>query len=334
MNSYNLPDDLSLALFLDNEIIFSSNEKWLHPLFKLEQFLLNTDIDRSKLYLVDRISGIAAANITIYLGIKNVHALLLSKGALALYEKHNINVSYDNITDKIKCMTEQLLSDNMSISDCYKKLRQRANLTKGLELRVENLCFSYGEKKIFNNLSFVINKGDNVILEGENGAGKSTLVKIILSLLKKDSGNILFDNETSCSNIAYIKQFQDSDYFPFTVEEVIKSTTNKSKYLNCDIELALRRVGAFHLLKRIYHTLSGGEKAKVNLARALCSHSKLIIMDEVTASLDIESKKNFVEIVKSLSCVEMPTIILVNHDKYVRDNLPWARMKLEDGQIV
>ena len=74
--------------------------------------------------------------------------------------------------------------------------------------------------------------------------------------------------------------------------------------------------------------------AKVNLARVLASKAKLLLFDEPSASLDREARENFASIMKSLSVTEMPTMLIVNHDKVLSDLLPWPRRRLEGGALV
>ena len=74
--------------------------------------------------------------------------------------------------------------------------------------------------------------------------------------------------------------------------------------------------------------------AKVNLARVLASRAKLLLFDEPSASLDREARENFAAIMTSLSVTEMPTMLIVNHDKALSDLLPWPRQRLEGGVLV
>lgn len=334
MENYKDPLDNSytFALFNNEELIFHSNGNWLHPLFQAEEFLKTYKGDKSNLKAHDRISGRAAASLTIFLDIKAIHVDLIGRGALSLYEKHNVECTYDKIIDKIQCITEDLVKDDMSIASTYQFLRRKANLTKGLSLQVKDLSFSYAEKPVLDNISFSILPGEAIILSGENGEGKTTLIKIILGLLKQKKGEILFDGKEKRENICYIKQTEDIKDFPFSVREVVSIGLKENEEES--IELSLRRVGIYHLIDREYCTLSGGEKQKVNLARALASKSKLLILDEPTASMDKKSKNEFVKLLSGLTFNEMPTILLVSHDEEVKTELNWKNITLSGGKIV
>ncbi len=315
-------------------MVFSSSGRWLHPLFLLETFIKEHSLDGRELSLHDSISGIAAATITIYLGIGKVHSDLMSIGADKMLSSHNVEHSYGTLTERIKCITETMIDPSDSIGDSYIKLRKKADLASGLRLEVKNLTFSYGNgRKILDNLSFILNPGDTVILEGENGSGKTTLLKCILSLLRPSSGAVLFDGKEEVIDTAYIKQRVESERFPLTAGEIVSLAVPKGKDRKAEMELAMRRTGSYHLASRNYFTLSGGEEAKVNIARALAGESRLLIMDEPSAALDRESKKEFAGLMKSLQFTEMPTVLLVSHDEELSAMLGWPRLRLEGGRL-
>ena len=306
-----LPEGTSLALFCNDRLIFSSKGKWLHPLFEAEDWLRKHDSICGELTLHDSISGLAAAFLTVRLNVRKVNVDMISSLAIPLYEKYGVKVTYKKEVDRIKCITETLIRPEMSLDEAYVALRKKASLTSGISLKVEGLCFSYGHKPVIDNLSFYLERGDALILEGENGSGKTTLLRLILGLEKPSSGTILYDDRPDRPRIGYIRQFAEMNG-----------------------ELALRRCGAWGLRDRMFFSLSGGEMAKVNLARTLASRSRLIVMDEPSASLDADSRNAFCEIMHSLSVTEMPTILIVNHDSWLSQALNWPRRRLEGGHLV
>jgi len=128
MNSYKsaLKEGLSLELYDEEELIFQSSGKWLYPLFEVESFLNGRSADVSSLALHDHIDGKAAAMLTVHLGIRRVHSDILSKGALDIFTKYGVDISYDTLVEKIQCMTEALIGEDMSPKDAYKMLYERA----------------------------------------------------------------------------------------------------------------------------------------------------------------------------------------------------------------
>ncbi len=311
-------------------MIFSSSGKWLHPLFQLEDFLREGSIDPSMLSLHDSISGIAAASLTIRLGIRKVHADLISEGALGLYRAYGCEIHSDRITDRIKCITESMISLSDDLEESYRKLRKKADLTEGMRVDVQDLVFSYGGKRIIDDISFVLEKGDAVVLRGENGSGKTTLLRLLLGLISPDSGTILYDGEKTLRDAAFIKQKTEAEPFPLSVEEAVRLSMKRGED---NAELAMRKTGCYELRKRNYFTLSGGEAAKVNLARALAAKAKLLLLDEPDAALDRDSRKSFAQLLRNLSSASMPTIILVSHFPEIEKELGWPVLTLEGGRL-
>ncbi len=85
-----------------------------------------------------------------------------------------------------------------------------------------------------------------------------------------------------------------------------------------------------HLSSRNFFTLSGGERQKVSLARSLCQKARLLLLDEPTSFLDAKSRNTLLEVLHSLTLEEMPTIIIVTHDKDLEADLSWPILHLEE----
>ena len=327
-----LSDGHTLEVFQDGRMVFSSSGRWLHPLFMLEGFIKENGIDPSSLSVHDSVSGIAAAAITIHLGVGRIHADLMSEGADRMYAIHGMEHSYGKLTERIKCITESMIDPSDPVDESYIRLRKKADLASGLRLEVKGLSFSYGEKRILDDVSFILNPGDTVILEGENGSGKTTLLRCMLSLLRH-TGTVLFDGKEGVRDTAYIKQSIDSEPFPLSAGEVVGLSVPKGRDRKAEVELAMRRTGCFSLRERSYYTLSGGEKAKVNISRALAAGSRLLILDEPSAALDKESRREFAALLRSLQFGEMPTMLIVSHDPDLSEALGWPRLRLEGGRL-
>ena len=123
--------------------------------------------------------------------------------------------------------------------------------------------------------------------------------------------------------------------FPITASEVAALGLLGQKLSSADrmyqIEIAMRRSGCFHLADRNIHSLSGGEKQRVSLARCLAQKAGLILMDEPTSFLDRESKDEFLDVLKNVVRRQMPTVILVSHDHDWIEKLGWPVRTLKDG---
>ncbi len=118
----------SLELKFEDNTIFSSNGKWLYPLFDLESFLNSRDYETSKLTLYDKIIGKASALMIIRLGIKNVAGGIVSKPAETAFKKWKIKYNLETSVDFIDCKTEQLLVDVFDPEEVYQIIKKRAGV--------------------------------------------------------------------------------------------------------------------------------------------------------------------------------------------------------------
>lgn len=198
-------------------------------------------------------------------------------------------------------------------------------------LEFKNVTFAYpgSERKIIDNLSFRINKGEKISIVGVNNAGKTTIVKILLGFFDIDSGEILY-NGVNIKNISkkslYEKitgVFQDFAIMPFTIKENIigdkefrKNKTDEIiKQLDLDqkIKELANRINTY-LNKDIYENatdLSLGQKQKLAIARALYQNADFLILDEPTASLDPLAESKIYEHFNEMT--EGKTAIFISH---------------------
>ena len=164
-------------------------------------------------------------------------------------------------------------------------------------VEIKNLSLGYGKNKVIRDLDLKIEEGDFVCIVGPNGAGKSTLVKGILGLLRPLHGTIKF-NEMKRNFIGFLPQETKVDpNFPATVLEIVLSGTlntleRKIFYSKKEREVAhekMKLVGIEKLSEKSFSELSGGQRQKVLLARALAATRKLLILDEPMNNLDQKS---------------------------------------------
>lgn len=171
---------------------------------------------------------------------------------------------------------------------------------------------------VFKNLNFQINDGDFISLIGPNGSGKTTLVKMIMGLEKKSSGDLTVDHKQT---IGYVPQFRNIDIdYPLNIEQFVRLNlkfTLSPKRRQSDnqlIERILEKTGLTALKDRPLGLASGGEKQKAYLAQALLNDPKVLILDESTASLDVEVKMQLMDLVAELNQNENLTVIFITHD--------------------
>lgn len=335
----------SLIVKLNEQIVFTNDQHWLYPLFEFEDFLNKNELVVSNLYLRDKIAGKAAACLIVFLGIKRCHIELLSSRAIPVFKSNGIEFTYDNLVDHIQCRTEDLITDKMSIADAYLFLRKRAGRVQGLSIKLENISVRVEEKPVIENLNLELGRGEQLIIHGTNGSGKTTLLRAILGLIPVAVGTIKIGDflvgskswKQNRSIIGYVHQENIKNNFPISAGEVVQIGLGKSHISKSDnayrIEVAMRRTGSFHLFDQPFHTLSGGEKQRVSLARCLCQNARVFLLDEPTSFLDRQGKEDLLFLLHELSRNEAPTMVLVSHELQWIEQLNWPRKELKGGKL-
>ena len=175
-------------------------------------------------------------------------------------------------------------------------------------LTVKELGFSYGGKKLINNLSFLVRSGERVMFLGPNGSGKSTLMKLINSRLAPTAGRINLGYNVK---IGYYDQENRGLSENKTVFAEMHDEYPEKKDLELRSTLALFLFGAEDMDKPI-STLSGGERARLTLAKLILKKVNLLVMDEPTNHLDIGSREALETALNAFG----GTIVAVSHDRY------------------
>ncbi|MBR2855488.1 metal ABC transporter ATP-binding protein [Candidatus Saccharibacteria bacterium] len=211
----------------------------------------------------------------------------------------------------------------------------------GAAIVVEKLSINYGPNKVIKSASFIVEKQDFVCIVGANGSGKSTLIKAILGLLKPSSGKVSFGDGVEQRSIGFLPQETKVDLnFPATVFEIVLSGTlgrlgSKAFYRKADKERALKslkRLGISELRDESFSNLSGGQKQKVLLARALAATSELLILDEPSNNLDFRSRQSFYATLKALNKAGL-TIIMITHDLDVEDLIGNKILSIKEAKV-
>lgn len=198
---------------------------------------------------------------------------------------------------------------------------------------IKNLSFSYNSfQPLLKDIDIFIPDGSYVSIIGENGSCKSTLVKLILGLLKPQKGEII----KKSSNIAYVPQWLDgfNSEFPITVKEVLsihlKTLKLKDKSL---IDKVLETVNMSDFKNNLIGNLSGGQKQKILIARALLGNPELLILDEPSTGIDVSSQKEIYSIIKDLNLKSHMTVIAVEHNMDAVLTNSTLIYKLKDGDV-
>ncbi len=178
---------------------------------------------------------------------------------------------------------------------------------------------SYGDEEILTDVNLSIRRGERIALEGPNGAGKSTFIKILMGRLEPDAGEIIKDEALS---IGYYSQEFETFDFNKTIMEMVEEV--------CDLPLNQTRpiLAKFNFLRdRIYQkigTLSGGEKTRLSIALLMLQGYNLLILDEPTTYLDMESQKIILEALKAYT----GAMLFVSHTEEFVEGLKPNRILL------
>ncbi|NSB17093.1 ribosomal protection-like ABC-F family protein [Clostridium beijerinckii] len=206
------------------------------------------------------------------------------------------------------------------------KIKFEASVKSGYDvLHVEKLAKSYGEKKLFDNLSFDLKRGEKIALIGENGRGKTTLFNIIMDKVKSDSGvKVLGVNV----NVGYYDQEQSNldpnktilnevwDDFPELTTSELRGFLGSFLFRGDDVFKEINK-------------LSGGERCRINLLKLMLSKSNLLLLDEPTNHLDIPSREALEEAILSYD----GTLIVISHDRYFLNKVINRILELEEHGV-
>lgn len=210
-------------------------------------------------------------------------------------------------------------------------------------LEIKGLKKRFKAKEVLKNLNLSINEGEIVCLLGNNGAGKTTLINCILRMIQADSGSILLDGRD-------IFTYKNKEYFS-KVNALLESSVNVYDYLtgwqnieyfsgllNIDSgnEKIKTYISLFELEEAIHEavgTYSRGMRQKLALLIALMSSPKLLLLDEPTLGLDIQSKLSVIQILNTIIKTEKIAVLLTSHQMDVVQKLQSRILILKDGVV-
>jgi ATP-binding cassette subfamily F protein 3 len=206
------------------------------------------------------------------------------------------------------------------------RIKFEASIKSGNDvLHIENLSKSFGEKKLFEELSLDMKRSEKIALIGENGRGKTTLFNILLSNIESDAGTVVLGKNV---NIGYYDQEQSNlnddktiidevwDHFPDLTTTKIRNALAAFLFVGDDV------------FKKI-STLSGGEKCRINLLTLMLSKSNFLLLDEPTNHLDIVSREALEDAILSYD----GTVLVISHDRYFLNKVVSKIYELQETGI-
>lgn len=215
-------------------------------------------------------------------------------------------------------------------------------------IEVHSVSFRYHKAWVLQAVSFRVEKGEFVGVIGPNGSGKTTLLKLLYRLLSPQRGGILIeltplekmDRRDIAKRIAVVAQ-ETQILFPFSVLETV--LMGRSPYLghllfesDKDLEIAKKAMEWTKILpfsERSIEELSGGERKRVFIARALAQEPEVILLDEPTANLDIQHQIDFLDLILTLNRERGLTIVMASHDMNIASEFCDRLILLQEGRI-
>ncbi|MCL2485858.1 MAG: metal ABC transporter ATP-binding protein [Endomicrobia bacterium] len=220
------------------------------------------------------------------------------------------------------------------------------SVLKAFALEIENLSVVLAGKTILRNISLKINDGSFTVITGANGAGKSVFIKTLCGLQKhlgtvRMFGQDLKKNDKSI--IGYVPQNNISEKnCPISVLEAVnigryvksgllKKFSDKDERI---VKNALKFAGIEHIKNSTVGKISGGESQKVSIARVMAQRPRIVFLDEPQAGIDIESKKDFLNMIEKLHKKFKFTCIIVTHDTDCVPACSDKILKIEKSEIL
>lgn len=215
---------------------------------------------------------------------------------------------------------------------------------------VDNIVKTFGENEsetqVLKGINFEVQDGEFVILNGASGSGKTTLLTILGGLLSPTSGKLIYEESPLFNNNNNTKMrlndigfiFQASYLIPYlTVEEQLITVGKEAGMSKREAKLRanelLDEIGLTHRVKSYPYMLSGGEKQRVAIMRAFMNHTKIILADEPTASLDAKRARDVVAMIKEQISEKRMIGIMITHDESLFKYADRV-IELYDGKII
>jgi len=216
------------------------------------------------------------------------------------------------------------------------------------QIELLHVSLQYGLRDVVKDVSVQIEEGEFFVIIGPNGAGKTTLLKSITGLHRLTAGEILlrqrsvskYSRKELARSLAMVPQHINAE-FPFTVAETV--IMGRYPHLGLlavegkrDLEIAEQAMAfteVLHLADRRLGQLSGGERQRVIIARAICQQSKVLLLDEPTASLDPAHQLRIMDLMERLRQREQITIIMVSHDLNLASAYADRLLLLNEGRV-
>ena len=336
--------------------LFKENEKKISKLI-----ITNAILSKLPRYILELMLVIFIILVLLYFDLKSISINeilpILGLYAFAAIRMIPIFVVYNQSIQAIKMskyQIEEVIKNTNRYSEIYKEKKlikknnqfNKIDLKTNLEIKISNLSFFYSKDNyIFKNVNLKLNQDYTTYIEGPNGSGKSTFVDLISGMLKPSNGQIFINNNNFNlssdiwkKNIGYVSQTN------FLINASIKEniTFGRKDISENNIERVVKLVEIDKLIESLPEglktktgnlgsSLSGGQKQKISIARALVTNPKVIIFDEATNAFDLDGEKKFLELIDKIKKDRL--VIFIAHSNTIK-NFCDIKFKIEDKKII
>ena len=243
------------------------------------------------------------------------------------FKGHGTEKLVNRAKSREKRLAQMEVKDRPVVENNRMKLTFHSEYKSGNDVMLaEDLEKSFGERKLFDHVSFDIKKGERICIIGDNGVGKTTLLRILMGKEQADRGYLKIGHNV---NFGYYDQGQ----LLLDENETVLGEMKNAYHLYTDTEMR-SILGRFLFcgddVFKLIRSLSGGEKAKLSLLKLMLSGANTLILDEPTNHLDIDAK----EVVEDALLDFEGTLIIVSHDRYLLQKLPTRIFELTTDGIV
>jgi iron complex transport system ATP-binding protein len=208
-------------------------------------------------------------------------------------------------------------------------------------LEAREVSYAVGGRPLVDGVTLAVQAGEVLAVVGPNGAGKSTLVKLLAGDLEPAAGEVLLEGRPlraypvrELARRRAVLPQQTVLQFAFTAEQVVELGTSarRGEREDGDVHEAMSRTDVLHLAPRSFPTLSGGEQARVSLARVLVQRTRVVLLDEPTTSLDVRHQELVMRLARSLAGGDR-AVAVVLHDLNVAAAYADRVAVLRDGRL-
>ena len=244
-------------------------------------------------------------------------------------------------------LNDETIEEELEPTDLADAVDEPERIVPAIEFR--DIHLSFDDKKILDGISFTVRRGETKVILGRSGGGKSTTIRLILGLLKPDSGQIFIDGEdiTDYTEIEMMEVrkkigmvFQEGALFDsLSVYDNVAYRLHEQGVAEAEVEKEVRRMLQFvdleEAIDKMPAELSGGMRRRVGVARALVGDPQIVLFDEPTAGLDPPTARTICELAIKLRDLEDVSAIFVTHEMKNLEILSTEYATVnEDGEVV